>query len=120
MARPATDPLTFLPLSEPVLHILLALVDRERHGYAIMQDIAARTGNRLKLSASTLYGCIKRMLDSGLIAETDERPDPESDDERRRYYAVTALGKKVALAEVERLTAVVGQAHALGLRPASE
>jgi DNA-binding PadR family transcriptional regulator len=118
MASSLPDPQTFLPLSEPVLHILLALIDRERHGYAIMQDVATRTNNRVKMSASTLYGCIKRMLDSGMIAEVDERPDPESDDERRRYYSVTALGRRVALAEVERLTAVVGQARALGLRPA--
>jgi len=117
MARALPDPQTFLPLSEPVLHILLALIDRERHGYAIMQDVAARTENRLKLSASTLYGCIKRMLDSGLIEETGERPDPESDDERRRYYSVTTLGKRVALAEVQRLTTVLGHARALGLRP---
>jgi DNA-binding PadR family transcriptional regulator len=94
MARSTPDPQTFLPLSEPVLHILLALIDRKRHGYAIMQDVATRTGDRLKLSASTLYGCIKRMLDNGLIAEVDERPDPESDDERRRYYSVTALANE--------------------------
>jgi DNA-binding PadR family transcriptional regulator len=120
MSRSTPDLQTFLPLSEAVLHILLTLIDRERHGYAIMQDVAACTEDRLKLSASTLYGCVKRMLDSGLIAEADQRPDPESDDERRRYYSVTTLGKRVALAEVERLTQLVAQARALGLRPVSK
>lgn len=107
----------FLPLSEPVLHILLALSSHDRHGYAIMQDVAARTAGRLKLSPGTLYGCIRRMLDSGLIEELDERPDPENDDQRRRYYALTRLGRRVAAAEIARLDAVVGHARALGFKP---
>ena len=113
---PKSNPIDYLPLSEPVLHILLALADRDRHGYAIMQDVVGRTKGKLKLSPGTLYGCIKRMLESSLIEELEERPDPELDDERRRYYRITPLGRKVAVAEMRRLSAIVGQAASVGLR----
>jgi DNA-binding PadR family transcriptional regulator len=105
------------PLPLAVFHILVAVADRERHGYAIMQDVAARTDGALKLSPGTLYGNIKRLLEEGLIQELDERPDPEHDDTRRRYYRITALGRRVAIAESARLAKLLGQARASGLVP---
>jgi DNA-binding PadR family transcriptional regulator len=96
-------PHELVPLSPSVFHILLALADEERHGYGIMQDVARQTGNALRLGPGTLYGCLKRMLAAGLLEESDERPDPALDDERRRYYRMTALGKRVVHAEAERL-----------------
>jgi DNA-binding PadR family transcriptional regulator len=106
-----------VPLSAPVFQILVALADQDRHGYAIMQDVAARTSGRMKLSPGTLYGSIKRMLDDGLIVELDERPDPDDDDERRRYYRLTPFGREVAQAEADRLTTLLRQARASGLTP---
>lgn len=108
-----------LPATLPpaVFHILVALGDQDRHGYAIMQDVAARTNGRMKLSPGTLYGAIKRMLDEGFIVEVDERPDADIDDERRRYYRLTARGRQVAKAEVDRLATLVRQARAVGLTP---
>src|ERR1700684_4367664 len=91
-----------LPLTPPVFHILLALADEERHGYGIMQDVAWQTNDALQLGPGTLYGCLKRMLAAGLLEESDERPDPAMDDERRRYYRLTRLGKRAALAEKQR------------------
>jgi DNA-binding PadR family transcriptional regulator len=111
------DPETFLPLQPSVFHILVAVADRERHGYAIMQDVAARTDGKLKLSPGTLYGSIKRMLHEGLIEELEERPDPEQDDVRRRYYRITRLGREVAMAESARLAKLLSQARATGLAP---
>jgi DNA-binding PadR family transcriptional regulator len=98
---------SLLPLTPPVFHILLALADEERHGYGIMQDVAWQTNNALQLGPGTLYGCLKRMLAAGLVEESDERPDPAIDDERRRYYRMTALGRRVARAEAERLAGAV-------------
>jgi DNA-binding PadR family transcriptional regulator len=92
----------------------MALAEEERHGYAIIQDVAARTGGELKLSAGTLYRSIQRMLEQGLIEETSERPAPEEDDERRRYYRITALGVEVAKAESRRLMQLVKLARASG------
>jgi DNA-binding PadR family transcriptional regulator len=106
MKRP-TLPNQLLPLTPPVFHILLALADEERHGYGIMQDVARQTGDALQLGPGTLYGCLKRMLAAGLVEESDERPDPVLDDERRRYYRMTALGKTVVRAETQRLTSAV-------------
>lgn len=111
------DPESFLPLPSAVFHILVAVADRERHGYAIMQDIAARTDEKLKMSPGTLYGSIKRMLSEGLIEELEERPDPERDDVRRRYYRITRFGREVAMAESARLAKLLGQARASGLAP---
>src|SRR4051794_37962772 len=88
-----------LPLPAATFHILLALADEDRHGYAIIQDVEARTGGELKLSAGTLYRSIQRMLEQGLLVETRERPPAEEDDERRRYYRITTLGTAVAKAE---------------------
>ena len=104
-----------VPLPTAVFHILIALADRDRHGYSIMQDVAARTGGKVQLSAGTLYSSIRRMLEQGLIEELAESPDPSSTDERRRYYRLTRFGKRVAAAEVERLTALLQQARATGL-----
>jgi DNA-binding PadR family transcriptional regulator len=118
---PDPKPEDLLPLAVAVFQILVALADRERHGYGIMQDIAARTDNKMRLSPGTLYGSIKRMLEQGLIQESEERPDPELDDERRRYYRITAFGRRVAGLETERLSKLVSQAVASllpGSRPA--
>src|ERR1700674_1291875 len=112
-----STPDSLLPLPTAVFHILIALADRDRHGYAIMQDVAARTGGKVQLSAGVLYSSIRRMLEQGLIEELTDSPDPSSTDERRRYYRLTRFGKRVAAAEVERLTAMVRQARATGLVP---
>ena len=93
----------FLPLPLPVFHMLLALSDGERHGYALKREILHRTGGKLNLGSGALYGSINKMLEQGLIEESDERPDSHLDDERRRYYRITALGRRVAQAEVGRL-----------------
>jgi DNA-binding PadR family transcriptional regulator len=106
-----------LPLPPATFHILLALADEDRHGYAIIQDVAARTDGELHLSAGTLYRSVQRMLEQGLIAETRKRPAPADDDERRRYYAITAFGRTVARAEMRRLTQLVRLARARGLSP---
>jgi DNA-binding PadR family transcriptional regulator len=115
----ATDPApeSLLPLSTAVFHILVALADRDRHGYAIMQDVAARTDGAVQLSAGTLYSSIRRLLEQGLIEELSESPDRSSTDERRRYYRLTRFGRRVATAEVARLNALVKQARATGLVP---
>jgi DNA-binding PadR family transcriptional regulator len=104
-----------LPLTPAVFHILLALADGERHGYAIMQQVASRTEGKMRLGPGTLYGSIKRMLAEDLIEESDERPDPELDDERRRYYRLTQFGQRVAAAEVERLAKLVRVAKSKSL-----
>ena len=97
-----------LPLTPPVFHILLALADEERHGYGIMQDVARQTNGGLQLGPGTLYGCLKRMLAAGLVEEADER---ELDDERRRYYRMTALGRSAVRAEASRLSEAVAAAR---------
>lgn len=102
--------------SPQAFHILVALADQPQHGYGIMQDIAERTSGKLRLSAGTLYGLIKRLLEDGLIAELSDRERPnDGDDARRRYYRITALGRKTALAEVERMSELLAQARAHGL-----
>jgi DNA-binding PadR family transcriptional regulator len=105
------DGLELLPLTPAVFHILLALAEGERHGYSIMQEVEGRTRNHVHLGPGTLYGSIKRMLADGLIEESDERPDPRLDDKRRRYYRLTAFGRRVAVAEAERLESLVGAAR---------
>src|SRR5689334_6713528 len=107
--KPAQE---FLPLSAPVLHILLALADGEAQGYAIMQDVARRSEGVVKLGPGTLYGAIGRMLEDGLIEESEERPVPEMDDSRRRYYRLTELGGEVLATETRRLSVLVRAARA--------
>jgi DNA-binding PadR family transcriptional regulator len=107
MFMPTTDPASLLPLTPAVFHILLALADEERHGYGIMQDIETRTKGTVRMGPGTLYGSIKRMMLDRLIEESDERPDPDLDDERRRYYRLTALGRGVVEAEAARLQQLV-------------
>ena len=104
-----------LPLTPAVFHILLALADQDRHGYGIILDIADRTGGALRLGTGTLYTAISRLRDQGLIEEPDERPAHEDDDERRRYYRLTAFGRDVANAEAGRLSALVRMARARGI-----
>jgi DNA-binding PadR family transcriptional regulator len=118
MRRPTDDDVApLLPLPPATFHILVALADDDRHGYAIIQDVAARTDGAIRLSPGTLYRSIQRMLEQGLIVETDERPSPEDDDERRRYYRLTVLGAAVAKAEAGRLADLVRMARARGLAP---
>jgi DNA-binding PadR family transcriptional regulator len=104
-------------LPPATFHILLALAEEDRHGYAIIQDVAARTGGELKLSAGTLYRSVQRMLEQGLIVETRDRPAPEDDDERRRYYRITPDGIAAAKAEMRRLGQLVRLARAAGFAP---
>jgi DNA-binding PadR family transcriptional regulator len=111
----AFDPDAFLPLKKDALHILVALADGERHGYSIMREVTTRTAGKVRLSPSGLYGAIKRLLEDGLIEELAERPDPEHDDERRRYYRLTREGRQVASAEVRRLEALLAYVKSSGL-----
>ena len=108
---------SLLPLPPATFHILLAVADQDRHGYAIIQEVAARTGGEMKLSAGTLYRSIQKMVELDLIEETAERPAPDLDDERRRYYRITGFGREVARAEAERLQALVHIARTCGLAP---
>ena len=111
------SPESFLPLPRDTFHILVSLGDRDRHGYSVMLDVADRTDGALRLSPSSLYASIKRLLGQGLIEELDERPDPRNDDQRRRYYRLTRLGRRVATAEALRLQRLLSDARATGLLP---
>jgi DNA-binding PadR family transcriptional regulator len=102
----------YLPLSPAFFHILLSLGEGERHGYALKREIAARTDGKLKLGPGVLYGSINRLFELGLIEESDERPDPHLDDERRRYYRITTLGREVARAEASRMRELAEMAAA--------
>lgn len=102
---------SFLPLRTVEFQVLLALADEERHGYAIMQEAAQRTGGALRLDPGTLYRALRRMVKTGLVAESARRDDPAAGDERRRYYRVTALGRRVARRETERLEGLVRAAR---------
>jgi DNA-binding PadR family transcriptional regulator len=110
-----TDVDDLLPLPPVTFHVLVSLAERPRHGYSILQEVAERTDNQVKLHAGTLYATIKRLLSEGLIKELSRRPAGESEDERRRYYELTPFGRRVAIAEANRLTALVRQARASGL-----
>lgn len=105
-----------LPLPPAFLHILIALGDGDRHGYAIMQEVAERTDGKVRMSPGTLYGSIRKMLDEGLIEELFHR-GARADDERRRYYRVTKFGRAVAAAEAERLVSLLHHARLTGLVP---
>jgi DNA-binding PadR family transcriptional regulator len=100
------------PLSPVVFHILLSLGEGERHGYALKREISLRTGGKLKLGPGVLYGSINKMLEQGLIEESEDRPDPHLDDERRRYYRLTSLGRRTAQAEAARMSDLVRLAAA--------
>ena len=106
-AQHRPDPASFLPLKPHWFHVLLSLADQEQHGYAIMQEVLERTGGKVHLWPATLYGTLKRLIEADLIEESDERPAPELDDARRRYYRLTALGRRVLAAESERLEDLV-------------
>lgn len=99
------------PLTPAVFHILLALSAGERHGYAIMREVAAETGNSFTMGPGTLYGTLVRMLDAGLVEESGERRDPEMNEERRRYYRITSKGRRAAVDEAKRLDALVRSAR---------
>jgi DNA-binding PadR family transcriptional regulator len=107
--NPSPDDL--LPMTPAMFNILLALADGEKHGYAIMLEVEETTQGSVKMGPGTLYGSIKRMLSSGLIEESDERPDPAMDDERRRYYCLSAVGQRALRLEAERLARQVSFAR---------
>jgi DNA-binding PadR family transcriptional regulator len=104
------EPERFLPLPSATLHILVALMTGEKHGYAIMRDVESISDGAVRMGPGTLYGSVKRMLADGLIEETAERPDPELDDQRRRYYRLTGLGERVCAAELQRLELLIRRA----------
>lgn len=117
MSEESKQPEDLLPLTPAVLNILLVLAGGERHGYGIMHEVREGTNGTVRLGPGTLYTAIKRLLEGGLIEESDERPDSEIDDQRRRYYRLTDFGQRVVSAEVERLEEVVRKARAKGLSP---
>ena len=105
------DAAAYLPLTPAVFHVLLALADGDKHGYAIMKDVRQRTDGKVRLSAGTLYGIINRLLGDGMIIETRDRPSPALDDERRRYYRLTRFGREVAIADANRMENVIAMAR---------
>jgi DNA-binding PadR family transcriptional regulator len=117
MGEVEQDPEDLLPLTAAMFHILLALAGGERHGYGVRLEVERGTGGRVRMGPGTLYGLIKRLLADGLIAESEARPDPALDDERRRYYRLTDFGHRVAAAEARRLERLVGEARARHLLP---
>ena len=119
MGVEAREPEEYLPLTPAVLDIVVALGDEELHGYAIMREVRRRTEGRRRLAPGTLYRSLRQMQERGLVAESEERPDPDLDDERRRYYRLTELGRRVAVAEVERLEDTVRAARSKGLAPSA-
>lgn len=115
MAKAIQNPEDLLPLTPVVFNILLALADGEKHGYGIMLEVEVNTSGQMQMGPGTLYGSIKRMLKAGLVEESDERPDPKLDDQRRRYYRTTGLGERVLRLEAERLASQVALARAKNL-----
>ena len=118
-ARVPEGPEGYLPLTPAVLDIMVALGEEEMHGYAIMQEVRRRTGGKRRLAPGTLYRSLKQMEERAWVAEAEERPEPDLDDERRRYYRLTDLGRRVALAEVERLEGLVDAARSKGFVPSA-
>jgi DNA-binding PadR family transcriptional regulator len=119
MGDQTRGPEEYLPLTPAMLDIVVALADDELHGYAIMREVRRRTDGRKRLAPGTLYRSLRQMQERGLVAESDERPEAGLDDERRRYYRLTGLGRRVALAEVERLEDLVQAARSKGLAPSA-
>jgi DNA-binding PadR family transcriptional regulator len=117
MTRKRRDPESLLPLTPGMFQVLIALADREKHGYAIIKEVARRTGGEIALSAGTLYTIIRRFEQEGVLEESSERPDAALDDERRRYYRVTDFGRDVAKAEARRMETALGMARAKNLIP---
>jgi DNA-binding PadR family transcriptional regulator len=117
MARDKRNPTDLLPLTPGMFHVLIALADGEKHGYAIIKEVARRTDGAIRLSAGTLYTLIRRFVQEGVIVESDERPDPALDDERRRYYRITDFGRGVAQAEAARMESTLSMARAKNLIP---
>ena len=119
MQEPSPEISALLPLPPVTFHILVALAEEDRHGYAIIQEVTARTGGDVKIGAGTLYRSVQRMLEQGLIIETRDRPSPELDDKRRRYYRITPFGRGVARAEIRRLEQMVelGRSRGLTMEP---
>jgi DNA-binding PadR family transcriptional regulator len=115
--RETNDPTDFLPLPSSSFHVLLVLADEERHGYAIMREVDRISDGAVRMGPGTLYGTIKRLLDAGMVEESGERPDPDMDDERRRYYRITALGEQVCTAEVRRLSTMIERSVMRRLSP---
>ena len=105
------SPESFLPLKPNWFHVLLSLSGQEQHGYGIMQEVLERTGGKVRLWPATLYGTIKRLTDEELIAESDQRPAPDEDDARRRYYHLTEAGREIAVAEARRMEKLVARAR---------
>jgi DNA-binding PadR family transcriptional regulator len=117
MAKMKRSPDELLPLSPPMFQVLIAVADGEKHGYAIIKEVARRTGGKIKLGAGTLYAIIRRFESEGVIEESAERPDPALDDERRRYYRLTKFGREVAVAEATRMEESLRMAAAKKLIP---
>jgi DNA-binding PadR family transcriptional regulator len=115
MTKSKRSPDTLLPLTAAMFEVLIALADGEKHGYAIIKEVARRTTGEVSLSAGTLYAIVRRFEQEGVIQESDERPDPALDDERRRYYKLTAFGREVAQAEARRMETALKMAHAKNL-----
>jgi len=115
MKDQSSDIAALLPLPSVTFHILMALAGQDRHGYAIIQEVAARTNGDVRIGAGTLYRSVQRMLEQGLIVETSDRPSPDLDDERRRYYRIVSFGADVARAESRRLEQMIKLARATGL-----
>ena len=119
MGDQTRGPEEYLPLTPAMLDIVVALADDELHGYAIMREVRRRTDGRKRLAPGTLYRSLRQMQERGLVAESDERPEASLDDERRRYYRLTDLGRRVAVAEVERLEGLVHAERSKGLTPSA-
>ena len=119
MGDQTRGPEEYLPLTPAMLDIVVALADDELHGYAIMREVRRRTDGRKRLAPGTLYRSLRQMRERGLVAESEERPEAGLDDERRRYYRLTDLGRRVAVAEVERLEGLVQAARSKGLTPSA-
>lgn len=118
MNRSDKHPDDWLPLTQPAFQVLLGLADGDKHGYAILKEIDRRTDGSVRLNVSTLYGVLQRLERDGMIREADDRPDPALDDERRRYFCITGLGRDVLAAELSRFERALAMARAKSFQPA--